>query len=81
MSEGVNEISDRFEDNEPDAVKNTDIDDQNYSNVRAFKSSPRDGVVVSGKIAQTHTHIHTHTYTYTHTHTQTNNTHNTLQVR
>ncbi|XP_031674220.1 C-type lectin domain family 12 member B-like [Oncorhynchus kisutch] len=47
MSEGVNEISDRFEDDESDATKNTDIDDQNYSNVRAFKSSPRDGVVVS----------------------------------
>ncbi|KAM9398912.1 uncharacterized protein ACWYII_031336 isoform 2-T4 [Salvelinus alpinus] len=36
-----------FEDDEPDAMKNTDIDGQLYSNLRAFKSSPRDGVVAS----------------------------------
>ncbi|XP_042168992.1 CD209 antigen-like protein E isoform X1 [Oncorhynchus tshawytscha] len=47
MSEGVYEISDGFEDDEPDAIKNTDIDDQLYANVRAFKPSPRDGVVAS----------------------------------
>ncbi|XP_024000041.1 CD209 antigen-like protein E isoform X2 [Salvelinus sp. IW2-2015] len=47
MSEGVYENSDGFEDDEPDAMKNTDIDGQLYSNVRAFKPSPRDGVVVS----------------------------------
>nr|XP_029510573.1 CD209 antigen-like protein C [Oncorhynchus nerka] len=47
MSEGVYKNSDGFEDDEPDAMKNTDIDDQLYSNVRAFKPSPRDGVVVS----------------------------------
>ncbi|XP_071264046.1 C-type lectin lectoxin-Phi2-like [Salvelinus alpinus] len=47
MSEGVYEIPDRFEDDEPDAMKNTDIDGQIYSNVRDFKPSPRDGVVAS----------------------------------
>ncbi|XP_071227085.1 uncharacterized protein [Salvelinus alpinus] len=47
MSEGVYENSDGFEDNEPDAMKNTDIDGQLYGNVRAFKLSPRDGVVAS----------------------------------
>ncbi|KAM9398882.1 uncharacterized protein ACWYII_031318 isoform 8-T8 [Salvelinus alpinus] len=47
MSKGVYEISDRFEDDEPDAMKNTDIDGQLYSNVGAFKPSPRDGVVAS----------------------------------
>ncbi|XP_064816834.1 C-type lectin domain family 4 member M-like isoform X2 [Oncorhynchus masou masou] len=47
MSEGVYKNSDGFEDDEPDAMKNTDIDDQIYTNVRAFMSSPRDGVVVS----------------------------------
>ncbi|XP_042168669.1 C-type lectin domain family 4 member E-like isoform X1 [Oncorhynchus tshawytscha] len=46
MSEGVYEISDGFED-EPDAIKNTDIDGQSYANVRAFKPSPRDVVVAS----------------------------------
>nr|XP_046183360.1 CD209 antigen-like protein C isoform X1 [Oncorhynchus gorbuscha] len=44
MSEGVYEIPDGFND---DAMKNTDIDGQLYSNLRAFKSSPRDGVVAS----------------------------------
>ncbi|KAM9390680.1 C-type lectin domain family 12 member B-like [Salvelinus alpinus] len=47
MSEGVYEISDGFEDDEPDAMKNTDIDGKLYANVRAFKPSPRDGVVAS----------------------------------
>ncbi|XP_045568714.1 trichohyalin-like [Salmo salar] len=47
MSEGVYENSDGFEDDEPDAMKNTEIDDQLYSNVRAFKPSSRDGVVDS----------------------------------
>ncbi|KAM9398884.1 uncharacterized protein ACWYII_031318 isoform 10-T10 [Salvelinus alpinus] len=47
MSEGVYEMPDGFEDDEPDAMKNTDIDGQLYSNVRAFKPSPRDGVVAS----------------------------------
>eukprot|EP00063_Salmo_salar_P075366 XP_014050201.1 PREDICTED: CD209 antigen-like protein C isoform X2 [Salmo salar] len=47
MSEGVYEIQDRFEDDEPDAMKNTDIDGQLYVNIRAFKPSPRDGVVAS----------------------------------
>uniref|UniRef100_A0AAZ3R477 C-type lectin domain-containing protein n=1 Tax=Oncorhynchus tshawytscha TaxID=74940 RepID=A0AAZ3R477_ONCTS len=47
MSEGVYEIPDRFEDDETDAMKNTDIDGQSYANVRAFKPSPRDGVVAS----------------------------------
>ncbi|XP_045070729.1 CD209 antigen-like [Coregonus clupeaformis] len=47
MSEGVYEIPDGFEDDEPDAMKNTDIDGQLYANVRAFKPSPRDGVVAS----------------------------------
>ncbi|XP_064859752.1 CD209 antigen-like protein E isoform X1 [Oncorhynchus nerka] len=47
MSKGVYEIPDRFEDDEPDAMKNTDIDGQIYSNVRAFKPSTRDGVVAS----------------------------------
>ncbi|XP_045578917.1 CD209 antigen-like protein E isoform X1 [Salmo salar] len=47
MSEGVYEIPDRFEDDEPDAMKNTDIDGQLYANVGAFKPSPRDGVVAS----------------------------------
>ncbi|XP_031670771.1 C-type lectin domain family 4 member M-like isoform X2 [Oncorhynchus kisutch] len=47
MSEGVYENSDGFEDDEPDAMKNTDIDGQLYGNVRAFKPSPRNEVVVS----------------------------------
>ncbi|CDQ96539.1 unnamed protein product, partial [Oncorhynchus mykiss] len=47
MSEGVYEIPDGFEDDEPDTMKNTDIDGQIYANVRAFKPSPRDGVVSS----------------------------------
>ncbi|XP_064870411.1 C-type lectin domain family 4 member M-like isoform X2 [Oncorhynchus nerka] len=47
MSEGVYEIPDGFNDDQPDAMKNTDIDGQLYSNLRAFKSSPRDGVVAS----------------------------------
>ncbi|XP_071264027.1 CD209 antigen-like isoform X2 [Salvelinus alpinus] len=47
MSEGVYEMPDGFEDDEPDAMKNTDIDGQLYSNVRDFKPSPRDGVVAS----------------------------------
>ncbi|XP_045568762.1 uncharacterized protein [Salmo salar] len=47
MSEGVYENSDGFEDDELDAMKNTEIDDQLYSNVRAFKPSSRDGVVDS----------------------------------
>ncbi|XP_071001383.1 CD209 antigen-like protein E [Oncorhynchus clarkii lewisi] len=47
MSEGVYEIPDGFNDDEPDAMKNTDIDGQSYANVRAFKPSPRDGVVAS----------------------------------
>ncbi|XP_064859833.1 C-type lectin domain family 4 member E-like [Oncorhynchus nerka] len=47
MSEGVYENSDGFEDDEPDAMKNTDIDGQLYANVRAFMSSPRNGVVAS----------------------------------
>ncbi|XP_031670794.1 C-type lectin domain family 4 member E-like isoform X2 [Oncorhynchus kisutch] len=47
MSEGVYENSKRFKDDEPDAMKNTDIDGQLYANVRAFKPSTRDGVVAS----------------------------------
>ncbi|KAM9398865.1 uncharacterized protein ACWYII_031313 isoform 2-T2 [Salvelinus alpinus] len=47
MSEGVYEVADGFEDDEPDAMKNTDIDGKLYANVRAFKPSPRDGVVAS----------------------------------
>ncbi|XP_064817443.1 CD209 antigen-like protein D isoform X3 [Oncorhynchus masou masou] len=47
MSEGVYEIPDGFNDDEPDAMKNTDIDGQSYANVRAFKPSTRDGVVAS----------------------------------
>ncbi|KAM9391026.1 uncharacterized protein ACWYII_034198 isoform 1-T1 [Salvelinus alpinus] len=47
MSKGVYGNSDGFEDDEPDGMKNTDIDGQIYSNVRAFKPSPRDGVVAS----------------------------------
>uniref|UniRef100_A0A8C7SJW6 C-type lectin domain-containing protein n=1 Tax=Oncorhynchus mykiss TaxID=8022 RepID=A0A8C7SJW6_ONCMY len=47
MSEGVYEIPDGFEDDEPDTMKNTDIDGQIYANVRAFKPSPRDVVVAS----------------------------------
>ncbi|KAM9398897.1 uncharacterized protein ACWYII_031326 isoform 1-T1 [Salvelinus alpinus] len=47
MSEGVYGNSDGFEDDEPDAMKNTDIDGQLYGNVRAFKPSPREGVVAS----------------------------------
>ncbi|KAK6324667.1 hypothetical protein J4Q44_G00040090 [Coregonus suidteri] len=47
MSEGVYENSDGFEDDEPDAMKNTDIDGQLYANVRAFKPSTRDEVVAS----------------------------------
>ncbi|XP_042168996.1 CD209 antigen-like protein E isoform X4 [Oncorhynchus tshawytscha] len=54
MSEGVYEISDGFEDDEPDAIKNTDIDDQLYANVRAFKPSPRDGVVASDGVIGHH---------------------------
>ena len=52
MSEGVYEISDGFEEDEPDAMKN-----KLYANVRAFKPSPREGVVASGKITA---HAHTH---------------------
>ncbi|XP_052320872.1 CD209 antigen-like protein E isoform X5 [Oncorhynchus keta] len=47
MSEGVYQNSDGFEDDEPDAMKNTDIDGQLYANVRAFKSSTRNRVVAS----------------------------------
>ncbi|XP_042168622.1 C-type lectin domain family 10 member A-like [Oncorhynchus tshawytscha] len=47
MSEGVYENPEPFKDDEPDAMKNTDIDGQLYNNLRAFKSSPRDGVVAS----------------------------------
>ncbi|XP_071264011.1 C-type lectin domain family 4 member M-like isoform X2 [Salvelinus alpinus] len=47
MSKGVYGNSDGFEDDEPDAMKNTDIDGQLYSNVRTFKPSSRDGVVAS----------------------------------
>ncbi|CDQ95285.1 unnamed protein product [Oncorhynchus mykiss] len=47
MSEGVYENSDGFEDDEPDVMKNTDIDGQLYGNVGAFKPSPRGGVVAS----------------------------------
>ncbi|XP_052357528.1 CD209 antigen-like protein A isoform X2 [Oncorhynchus keta] len=47
MSEGVYENSERFKDDEPDAMKNKDIDGQLYANVRAFKPSTRDGVVAS----------------------------------
>ncbi|XP_070964771.1 CD209 antigen-like protein C [Oncorhynchus clarkii lewisi] len=47
MSEEVYEISDGFEDDEPDTMKNTDIDGQLYANVNAFKPSTRDGVVAS----------------------------------
>uniref|UniRef100_A0A4W5LPP2 C-type lectin domain-containing protein n=1 Tax=Hucho hucho TaxID=62062 RepID=A0A4W5LPP2_9TELE len=47
MSKGVYEIPDRFGDDEPDAMKNTDIDGQLYANVRDFKPSPRDGGVAS----------------------------------
>ncbi|XP_064819243.1 C-type lectin domain family 4 member M-like isoform X1 [Oncorhynchus masou masou] len=47
MSEGVYQNSDGFEDDELDVMKNTDIDGQLYANVRAFKSSTRDGVVAS----------------------------------
>ncbi|KAM9398948.1 uncharacterized protein ACWYII_031352 [Salvelinus alpinus] len=47
MSEGVYGNSDGFEDDEPDAMKNTDIDGQLYGNVGAFKPSTRDGVVAS----------------------------------
>ncbi|XP_021428954.2 C-type lectin domain family 4 member F isoform X1 [Oncorhynchus mykiss] len=47
MSEGVYENPDGFNDDEPDAMKNTDIDGQSYANVRAFKPSPRDGVGAS----------------------------------
>ncbi|XP_031670491.1 asialoglycoprotein receptor 2-like isoform X1 [Oncorhynchus kisutch] len=41
MSEGV------YENDEPEAMKNTDIDGQLYGNVGAFKPSTRDGVVAS----------------------------------
>ncbi|XP_031670787.1 CD209 antigen-like protein E isoform X2 [Oncorhynchus kisutch] len=47
MSKGVYEIPDGFEDDQTDAMKNTDIDGQIYSNVGAFKPSPRDGIVAS----------------------------------
>ncbi|XP_042169641.1 CD209 antigen-like protein C isoform X2 [Oncorhynchus tshawytscha] len=47
MSEGVYEISNGFEDDEPHAMQNTDIDDQLYANVGDFKPSPRNGVVAS----------------------------------
>ncbi|XP_036789829.1 C-type lectin domain family 4 member M-like [Oncorhynchus mykiss] len=47
MSEGVYENSNGFEGDEPDVMKNTDIDGQLYGNVGAFKPSPRDGVVAS----------------------------------
>ncbi|XP_064819252.1 C-type lectin domain family 4 member M-like [Oncorhynchus masou masou] len=36
-----------FEDDEPDAMKNTDIDGQLHANIRAFKPSTRDGDVAS----------------------------------
>ncbi|XP_064817900.1 CD209 antigen-like protein E [Oncorhynchus masou masou] len=49
MSKGVYEIPDRFEDDETDAMKNTDIDGQLYSNVGAFKPSPRDAGVVASE--------------------------------
>ncbi|XP_064782794.1 CD209 antigen-like protein A [Oncorhynchus masou masou] len=49
MSEGVYENTDGFEDNKSNAMKNTDIDGQLYGNVRAFKPSPRDGVVASDR--------------------------------
>uniref|UniRef100_A0A8K9V4W4 C-type lectin domain-containing protein n=1 Tax=Oncorhynchus mykiss TaxID=8022 RepID=A0A8K9V4W4_ONCMY len=47
MSEGVYEIAGGFEDDEPDAMKNTDIDGKLYANVGDFKPSPRNGVVAS----------------------------------
>ncbi|XP_038840875.1 C-type lectin domain family 4 member F-like [Salvelinus namaycush] len=47
MSEGDYENTDGFEDEEPDAMKKTDIDGQLYANLRAFKPSTRDGVVAS----------------------------------
>ncbi|XP_031674208.1 C-type lectin domain family 4 member F-like isoform X1 [Oncorhynchus kisutch] len=47
MSEGVYENADGFEDNKSDAIKNTDIDDQLYGNVGAFKPSRSDGGVAS----------------------------------
>ncbi|XP_071263874.1 CD209 antigen-like protein C isoform X1 [Salvelinus alpinus] len=47
MSEGDYENTDGFEDEEPDAMKNTDIDGQLYANIRVFKPRPRDGVVAS----------------------------------
>ncbi|XP_064871431.1 C-type lectin domain family 10 member A-like isoform X2 [Oncorhynchus nerka] len=50
MSEGVYEIPDGFEEDEPDAMKNTDIDGKLYANVRAFKPSPRHGVVASAHV-------------------------------
>ncbi|XP_064818300.1 C-type lectin domain family 4 member E-like isoform X2 [Oncorhynchus masou masou] len=54
MSEGVYQNSDCFEDDEPDVMKNTDIDGQLYANVRAFKSSTRDGVVASDGVTDHH---------------------------
>ncbi|XP_038837937.1 C-type lectin domain family 4 member E-like isoform X2 [Salvelinus namaycush] len=54
MSEGVYGNSDGFENDEPDAMKNTDIDGQLYSNVGAFKPSPRDGVVASDGVIGHH---------------------------
>ncbi|XP_045567839.1 C-type lectin domain family 4 member E-like [Salmo salar] len=54
MSEGVYENSDGFEYDEPDAMKNTEIDGQLYSNVRAFKPSSRDGVVASDGVIGHH---------------------------
>ncbi|XP_064818320.1 C-type lectin domain family 4 member M-like [Oncorhynchus masou masou] len=49
MSEGVYENSDGFEDNKPDEI-NTDIDDQLYGNVGAFKPSRSDGGVASAHV-------------------------------
>ncbi|XP_064819244.1 C-type lectin domain family 6 member A-like isoform X2 [Oncorhynchus masou masou] len=54
MSEGVYQNSDGFEDDELDVMKNTDIDGQLYANVRAFKSSTRDGVVASDGVIDHH---------------------------
>ncbi|KAM9398844.1 C-type lectin domain family 4 member E-like isoform 2-T2 [Salvelinus alpinus] len=54
MSEGVYKNSDGFEDDEPDAMKNTAIDGQLYANVRDFKPSPRDGVVASDGVIGHH---------------------------
>ncbi|XP_029622273.1 CD209 antigen-like protein 2 [Salmo trutta] len=47
MSEGVYENSDGFEDNNPNAIKNTGIECQIYDNVGNFKLSSRDGGIAS----------------------------------